>query len=134
MGFCRGELNTLAGGGGTIGLAFGLVLGRSGFRLENDLTDLLESESRDLILLATFEYDLVIGLGSLTVLGLGSLMMADRRMDQGWMDGWRQEGLQRQNNAKKHSNNEANCSVSKEPPQTSDSTQTRLSPISFSGL
>src|ERR687889_1425037 len=92
MGFCRSELNTFAGGGGTmvffgVGLAFGLVLGRSGFRLENDLADLLESESRDLVLLATFEYDLVMGLGSLTVLGLGSLMMADRRLDQGRMDG-----------------------------------------------
>src|ERR687889_1995340 len=94
MGFCRSELNTLAGGGGTIvffgvGLAFGLVLGRSGFRLENDLADLLESESRDLILLATFEYDLVMGLGSLTVLGLGSLMMGDTRSDQRWMGGCR---------------------------------------------
>ena len=94
MGFCRSELNTLAGGGGTmvffgVGLAFGLVLGQSGFRLENDLADLLESESRDPMLLGILEYDLVIGLGSLTIFGLGSFMMADGRLGQGWMDGCR---------------------------------------------
>src|SRR5687768_15464671 len=92
MGFCNKELNMLAGGGGAlnkpavwgstlaaggVGLTCGLVFDRSGFSLEMDLVDLLESESLDLGLPATFEYDLVIGLSSLTGLGLGSLIVAD---------------------------------------------------------
>ena len=73
----------LAGGGGRValagvGVALGLVCGRRGFSLETELADLLDSESIDLVLLTAFEYDLVIGLGSLKVLGLGSLMVGDR--------------------------------------------------------
>ena len=80
MGFSMSELNTLAGRGGTltfagVGLALGFVLGRSGFSRETDSADLLDLESRDLMLLATFEYDLVMGLESLNLLGLGSLMV-----------------------------------------------------------
>jgi hypothetical protein len=70
----------LAGGGGImtlagVGLALGFVLGQSGFSIETDSADLLDLESRDLMLLATFEYDLVMGLVSLSFLGLGSLMV-----------------------------------------------------------
>ena len=73
----------LVGGGGTVtladvGVALSLVCGRRGFSLETELADLFDSESIDLLLLATFEYDLVIGLGSLKVLGLGSLMVVGR--------------------------------------------------------
>lgn len=81
MGLCSKELNALAGGGrGTmilagVGLALGFILGQSGFSTETDSADLLDLESRDLTLLATFEYDLVMGLGSLNLLGLGSLMV-----------------------------------------------------------
>ena len=103
-----------------------------------DLIDLLESGSLDLGLPATFEYDLVIGLSSLTGLGLGSLIVADgllQEVEGRWKDARRrQEGLQRQNNAKKGTPNAVNCSITKEPPQTSNGTQTRLSPTNFSGL
>ena len=80
MGLCSKELNALVGGRGTmilgeVGLAFDFILKQSGFSTETDSADLLDPESRDLMLLATFEYDLVIGLGSLTLLGLGSLMI-----------------------------------------------------------
>ena len=74
----------LVGGSGKVALAgvgvtLVLVCGRRGFSLETELADLLDSESIDLVLLATFEYDLVIGLGSLKVLGLGSLMVEGRK-------------------------------------------------------
>ena len=70
----------MAGKGGTIifagvALTLGLVLGQSGFSLDTDSADLLDSESTDLILLATFEYDLVIGLVSLIPLGSDSLIV-----------------------------------------------------------
>ena len=61
-----------------VGVALSLVCGRRGFSLVTELADLLESESIDLVLLTAFEYDLVIGLGSLKVLGLGSLMLVGR--------------------------------------------------------
>ena len=61
-----------------VGVALVLVCGRRGFNLETDLADFLDSESLDLVLLTTFEYDLVIDLGSLKVLGTGSLMVVDR--------------------------------------------------------
>ena len=61
-----------------VGETLVLVCGHRGFNLETDLADLLYSESIDLLLLTAFEYDLVIGLGSLKVLGLGSLMVVDR--------------------------------------------------------
>ena len=59
-----------------VGVALVLVCGRRGFSLETDLADVLESELIDLVLLTAFEYDLVMGLGSLKVLSLGSHMMA----------------------------------------------------------
>ena len=61
-----------------VGVALSLVSGRRGFSLETELADLMDSESIDFLLLATFEYDLVIGLGSLKVLGLGSLIVVGR--------------------------------------------------------
>ena len=80
MGLCSKELNALVGGRGSMildgeGLAFGFILGQSGFSTETDSADLLDPESRDLMLLAAFEYDLVMGLGSLKLLGLGSLIV-----------------------------------------------------------
>ena len=73
----------LVGRGGTValagvGVALSLVCGHRGFSLETELADLLDSGSIDLVLLTAFEYDLVIGLGSLKVLGLGSLMVVGR--------------------------------------------------------
>ena len=112
IGLCSRELKALAGGGGTmtfagVGLALGFVLGRSGFSRETDSADLLDLESRDLMLLATFEYDLVMGLESLNLLGFGSLMVGMygckwemRRCKEG--------GLQRQNNAKQTPKHRAN--------------------------
>ena len=69
-----------------VALALGLVLGQSGFSLDTDSADLLDSESTDLMLLTTLEYDLVIGLVSLTPLGSDSLMVGYNgcRYD-GWM-------------------------------------------------
>ena len=62
---------TLAG----VDFALGFVFGRSDLSLDTESTDLLYSELTDLRLLATLEYDLVMGLWSFTVLGLGPLIM-----------------------------------------------------------
>ena len=90
-GFLYSELNTLGGRGGTmilagLGFALGFILRQSDLSLETDSADLLDSESTDLILLTTLEYDLVIGLVSLIPLGSDSLMVGYNgcRYD-GWM-------------------------------------------------
>ena len=107
IGLCSRELNALAGGRGTmtlagVGLTLGFVLGQSGFSIETDSADLLDLESRDLMLLATFEYDLVMGLESLNLLGFGSLMVGMYGCK--WeMGRCKEGGLQRQNNAKQTS-------------------------------
>ena len=72
-------------------LALGLVFGRSDFNLETDSADLLDLESTDLMLLTTFEYDLVMGLVSLISVGSGALMMEDEGCKKG-MEGWMEVG------------------------------------------
>jgi len=90
----RRELNIPAAGGGTmvlagVGLAFDLVLGRSGFSLDSDSVDLLDLESTDLMLLTTFEYDLVMGLVSLNGYVLWGSLMVGLGGCRWMMDGWR---------------------------------------------
>lgn len=52
-------------------VALDLVCIHRSFSLETDFAYLLDSESLDMMLLTALEYDLVMGLGSLKVLGLG---------------------------------------------------------------
>ena len=61
----------------------GLALGQRGLRLVKDLADLLDAESTDLMLLATLEYDLVLGLVSLIVVSGDDMMVFVRGLEVG---------------------------------------------------